>query len=93
MRVDFLQIGVKLVFQAKLLFLEGFNFILGTQADPGLHILNLLIQLVVLVKQSIKMVISVFQLGYQFTIFWKQSVLLNQGLRSMIAFALRLLAG
>jgi hypothetical protein len=72
-----LQNDVQLVLELQLFFLEYFNFLRGSGFDAGLHILDLLVQRIVLVKQAAEMVIGCLELADEIAVFGKHEKLLG----------------
>jgi hypothetical protein len=67
------QKGVELVLEQQLFLFQQLNRFVAPDLNAGFHVLDLLIQGVVLVKQTSEMVVAGFELGNQFTVFWKHA--------------------
>ena len=67
----FAQDLVKLVFQSQFFFFQGVNLFIAGRDDACLHIFDLLVELIVFVKQTLKTGIFGLEFANQVAILWK----------------------
>lgn len=66
-----LKIGVQVVFDLQFLFFQRLNLIMAYMNNLCFHVLNLLIEFVVLFKQLSEMMILILEFGNEVTVFGK----------------------
>jgi hypothetical protein len=67
------QNAVELILEQQFFFFEQLDLLMDASLNARLHVFDLLVQVVVLLKQATEMVVGGFEFANEFTVFWKHT--------------------